>query len=87
MNKKDYTQGGITKDCYSTFFQLYFIAKKVKTQKSIFWLKRNQKIFLLYQLTKEINKAREQTRSMEQGREVKSFDERLEQASKRANEN
>ena len=39
------------------------------------------------ELTKEINKAREQTRSMEQGREVKSFDERLEQASKRANEN
>ena len=39
------------------------------------------------ELTKEINKAREQTRTMEQSREVKSFDERLEQASKRANEN
>ena len=39
------------------------------------------------ELTKEINKAREQTRTIEQGREVKSFDERLEQASKRANEN
>ncbi len=38
-------------------------------------------------LVKEINKAREQTRTIEQGREVKSFDERLEQASKRANEN
>ena len=29
----------------------------------------------------------DKTRTIEQGREVKSFDERLEQASKRANEN
>lgn len=38
-------------------------------------------------LVKEINKAREQTRTMEQGREVKSLDERFQEASKRANEN
>lgn len=38
-------------------------------------------------LVKEINKAREQTRIVKQNREVKSLDERLEQASKRANEN
>lgn len=38
-------------------------------------------------LVKEINKAREQVRDISQDREVKSLDERLEQASKRANEN
>lgn len=39
------------------------------------------------ELTKEINKAREQTRTIEQDREAKSLDERFQEASKRANEN
>ena len=39
------------------------------------------------ELTKEINKAREQTRTIEQDREVKSLDERFQEASKRANAN
>ncbi len=39
------------------------------------------------ELTKEINKAREQARTIEQGREVKSLDERLQENSKIANEN
>ena len=39
------------------------------------------------ELTKEINKAREQTRTIEQDREAKSLDERFQEASKRASEN
>ena len=38
-------------------------------------------------LTDEVNKAREQTRSVEQSREVSSLDERLQEASKKANQN
>lgn len=39
------------------------------------------------ELTKEVNKAREQARNVEKGREVSSLDERLEAASKKAVEN
>lgn len=38
-------------------------------------------------LTREVNKAREQARSIGQGREVESLDERLARASHKANEN